>query len=86
MLGDRLVMLIAGGGGGAATLRDAESLVTPCADALICVVPAATPVTIPLILTVATAGLLDCQRKITPLIVLPYWSVAKAVNCCVVPA
>jgi hypothetical protein len=54
----------------------------PLAEAVICVVPADTPVATPVVLLiVATVGALLVQAKVTPLMVLPLLSFAVAVNC-----
>jgi hypothetical protein len=57
--------LATGAGAGAETVITALPL-TPSAVALIVAVPAATAVTTPAWVTVATAGSLDCQVKVRP--------------------
>jgi hypothetical protein len=64
------------------TVSVSGALVTPCAAAVICVVPADTPVARPVDeLMVATPVALLAQVKVTPLMVLPLLSFAVAVNC-----
>jgi hypothetical protein len=55
----------------------------PPAAAVICVLPALTPVARPLLLIVATPVALLAQVKVNPIIVFPPLSLAVAVNCCV---
>jgi hypothetical protein len=76
------VMLATGGG---VTVSVSAGLVMLPDEAVICVVPALTPVASPLLLIVATPVALLDQAKVTPLIVLPLASFAVAVNCCVAP-
>ena len=59
---------------------------TPCADALIAIVPGATPVASPASVTVAVPGFALDQVNAIPLISFPYWSLATALNCRVPPA
>jgi ABC-type molybdate transport system permease subunit len=65
------------------TVRVSPGLVTPWADAVICVVPTATPVARPDELMVATPAALLAQVKVTPPMVLPLLSFAVAANCSV---
>ena len=58
---------------------------TPCADALIAVVPAASPVASPVAVMVAVPGLALAQVNTTSLIAFPYWSLPTALNCWVPP-
>src|ERR1700730_14604858 len=58
---------------------------TPCADALIAVIPAASPVASPVSVMVAVPGLALDQLNATPLISFPYWSLPTALNCWVPP-
>jgi len=53
-------------------------------DAVIVAVPAATPVTVPAALTVATLGEPDTQAMVAA-IALPFWSLGVAVSCSVAP-
>jgi hypothetical protein len=71
--------------GGGVTVSVSAGLVTPPDEAVICVVPALTPVARPLLLIVATPAALLDQANVTPLMVLPLLSLAVAVNCCVAP-
>src|SRR5438552_2073523 len=57
----------------------------PSLVAVIVAVPAARPVTSPLVLTVATAALLLVQVTTRPVRVLPAASFVTADSCCVVP-
>ncbi len=82
-----------GGGGGAVTVKLTALLVTPCAEAVIWVEPAATPFASPvflpselMLLTVAALVLELAHANVTPVITLLYWSTPTAVNCCVFPA
>jgi len=63
------------------TSNGSMAAVTPFAEAVICVVPAATPVAIPLLFIVATLVALLVHVKVTPVTVLPLLSFAVAVNC-----
>jgi hypothetical protein len=73
--------------GAAITVSVSGALVTPWAEAVICVAPAATPVARPVDeLMVAILAALLAQAKVTPLMVLPLLSFAVAVNCSVAPA
>ena len=55
-------------------------------EAVIVAEPAATPVTRPLPLTVATLALLDVHVAAgSPAIALPFWSSAEALSCAVAP-
>src|ERR1700730_15820812 len=58
---------------------------TPWADASMVVVPAASPVAIPVSVMVAVPGLELAQVNATPLISFPYWSLPTALNCWVPP-
>lgn len=70
--------------GAAVTVSVSGALVTPWADAVICVVPAATPVATPVAeLMVATPAALLAQVKVTPPMMLPLLSFAVAANCSV---
>jgi hypothetical protein len=71
--------------GGLATAKRTALLVTPCADAVICAVPADTPLVSPATLTVATLTLELDHVNMTPLMAFPYWSCPTAANCCVPP-
>jgi hypothetical protein len=66
------------------TVRATPLLLTPFADAVICVVPGHKPVTRPLaeLIAATTAALLE-QLRVTPCITLPVVSLAVAVNCAV---
>jgi hypothetical protein len=70
---------------GPVTVSVSAALVTPLAEAVICVVPALTPVATPLLLTVATPALLLVHVNVTPLTVVPLLFFAVAVNCWVAP-
>src|SRR5207237_655083 len=70
---------------GAATVIAAVPL-CPSLVAVIVADPAATPVTSPLLLTVAAAVLLLCQVTVRPVSVLPFASLRVAVSCCVWPS
>ena len=66
------------------TVSITGALVTPFAEAAICVVPGSRPIARPLpALIVATLGLLLVQLKATPLITFPPLSFAVAVICSV---
>jgi len=70
--------------GAAVTVSVSGGLVTPWAAAVICVVPAATPLARPVdALMVATPVELLAQVKAMPLMVLPLLSFAVAANCSV---
>jgi hypothetical protein len=71
-----------GGGGGAATLNPALPLF-PSLVAVICALPAATAVTTPELLTVATAGLVELQTMTRPVRTLLLASRVVAVACVV---
>ena len=70
---------------GAVTVSVSGELVTPLADAVICVVPALTPVARPLLLIVATPVALLAHVNVTPLMALPLLFLAVALNCWVAP-
>ena len=57
----------------------------PCADALITVVSAASPVASPVSVMVEMPGLALDQVNATPLISFPYWSLPTALNGWVPP-
>jgi hypothetical protein len=63
------------------TVSTAAELVTPPADAVICDVPAASPVAIPVLPIVDTLAALLFHVKFVPAMVFPLASVAVAVNC-----
>jgi hypothetical protein len=63
------------------TVRATAFEVTDPEVAVMLVVPAATPVTRPLALTVATEGLLDAQMTLTPVSTLPLASFTTACAC-----
>ncbi|MGB8522782.1 MAG: hypothetical protein WCD43_07435 [Candidatus Acidiferrales bacterium] len=68
------------------TVRVAGPLVTPLATAVIWVVPGNKPKATPLLaLTGATLGALLAHAKMTPVMTLPCWSLAVAVNEAVQP-
>src|ERR1700737_942261 len=70
---------------GLTTVKMLPFPLTPCADALIGVVPAASPVASPVSVMVAVPGLALAQVNTTPLIAFPYWSLPTALNCWVPP-
>ncbi len=67
------------------TVSVAAELVIPCAEAIICDVPALRPVARPSLLIAAMLVALLVHANVTPLMVLPLLSLAVAVNCCVPP-
>ncbi len=82
MVGDTLIEVRTEGA--FATVNVAVLLFIPCADAVICAVPADNPLASPSLLIVALPVLLDHANAI-PLIGAPFWSYPTAVNCCVPP-
>src|SRR5205809_2057660 len=72
------------GGGGAVTVT-ADVPLTVSDVAVIVAAPAVTPLTSPLPVTVATAGLLDAQVTVRPVRVLPFASLRVAVSWTVWP-
>jgi len=72
--------------GGVTTVKTLSFPRTPCADALIAVVPGATPVASPASVTVAVAGFALDHVNAIPLISFPYWSLPTALNCWAPPA
>jgi hypothetical protein len=56
-------------------------LVTPCALALMLVVPTVSPLATPPLLMVAMFELVDDHVNVTPVMALPAWSRAVAENC-----
>ena len=71
------ILVNAGGGGN--TVSDAGALLIPAAEAVICTVPAATPVaTLPLRIAIALVPS-EAHENVTPLITLLNWSYPTAV-------
>jgi hypothetical protein len=63
------------------TVKLAGLLVTPFADAVICVMPGNKPIATPLLAsTVAILEALLAQANVTPVITFPCWSFAVALN------
>ena len=72
MGGESRVMVSGAPESRALSVNDAALLLTPCADALICVVPSPTAVARPFASMVATVGSLDVQLNTTPLMASPF--------------
>lgn len=70
--GATVTVVTTGGGGGAAVTVIADVPDLPELVAVMVDVPAATPVTTPLELTVAAAGVLEVQVTVWPVITAPY--------------
>jgi hypothetical protein len=63
------------------TVNAAGLLVTPFADAVICVMPGNKPIATPLLAPIAaTLGALLAHASVTPLMTFPFWSLAVALN------
>jgi hypothetical protein len=84
-VGASVTVVTTGAGGGPAVTVISDVPVTPELLAVIVAEPAATPVTMPLELTVAAAVLLFDHVTVCPVITLPFWSLTVACNGVVAP-
>ena len=72
-------MIVANAGGGGRTVSEAGALTMPEAEAVMCIVPGATPVaTLPLSIAIAVLPS-DAQSNVIPFITLLNWSYPTAV-------